>query len=48
MTLMCMDGGLEELKTENVEKVLVLQWFLSLRVPPGNRLAERVGGVGRG
>ena len=28
MTLMCMDGGLEGLKTENVEKALVLQWFL--------------------
>ena len=48
MILMCMDGGLEGLKTENVEKALVLQWFLDLRVAPGDRLIEQCGGVGRG
>ena len=48
MMLMCISGGLEGLKTKNVEKVFVFKTFLEVRVPPRNRLAERSGGVGRG
>ena len=46
--LMCISGGLEGLKTENVEKVLVFITFLEVRLPPSNRLAERAGGVREG
>ena len=48
MRLMCISGGLEGLKTKNVEKVLVFKAFLEVRVTPANRLTERAGGVREG
>ena len=48
MMLMCISGGLEGLKTKNVEKVFVFKAFLEVRVTPGNRLAQRAGGVREG
>ena len=44
MTLMCITGGLEGLKTKNIENVFVFKAFLEVRLPPRNRLTELVGG----
>ena len=46
--LMCISGGLEGLKTKNVEKVFVFKAFLEVRLPPTDRLTERAGGVREG
>ena len=48
MRLMCISGGLEGLKTKNVEKVFVFKAFLEVRVTPTNGLPERAGGVREG
>ena len=40
MMLMCISGGLEGLKIENVEKVFVFKRFLDVRVPLSNRLSH--------
>ena len=48
VTWMCIRVGLEGLKTENVEKLLVLQWKNGSRVVPRNRLTGGVGGVREG
>ena len=48
MMLMCINGGLDGVKTKNVENIFVFKAFLEVRGAPTNRLTKRLGGVREG